>query len=403
MAADFHARGLAPDEAFEGCLRAVQTIPLAQFQIGLAKLALLSGHLSSSQVFGAIKQAVQHAPHFPESHNLHGLVCEARFDYQSAAAAYRLARCAISSVSAIVPNSHTRDISLNLARSLCKAGNAQDALQECENLKKEGMLDTEGLQIYAFSLWQLGKCDLALSVVRSLAVNISTMKQTSVAAPVGFICRMLYFVSGVDSVISNILEMPKELFQNSGISFIVSAINALDQINRLESVVSSSRSVLSSHEEITGMHFLIALGKHTMHGTNLNVQQLHSDSTQPLTPCSGHMQESNTCTHAHMQHTDNRNWTHTCKQQNTLGETTLDPQPLKHAENMLESSMWFGQHSHADHSEAAAARKKLTHANHTHADHSEAAAAKRKKLTRCNHITHADQKSIRTPCSGHMF
>ncbi|XP_041022054.1 tetratricopeptide repeat protein SKI3 isoform X4 [Juglans microcarpa x Juglans regia] len=267
MAADFHARGLAPDEAFEGCLRAVQTFPLAQFQIGLAKLALLSGHLSSSQVFGAIKQAVQHAPHFPESHNLHGLVCEARFDYQSAAAAYRLACCAISSVSAIVPNSHARDISLNLARSLCKAGNAQDALLECENLKKEGMLDTEGLQIYAFSLWQLGKFDLTLSVVRSLAVSISTMKQTSVAAPVGFICRMLYFMSGVDSVISNILEMPKELFQNSGISFIVSAINALDQINRLESVVSSSRSVLRSHEEITGMHFLIALGKLIRHGT----------------------------------------------------------------------------------------------------------------------------------------
>ncbi|KAF5462290.1 hypothetical protein F2P56_018311 [Juglans regia] len=267
MAADFHARGLAPDEAFEGCLRAVQTFPLAQFQIGLAKLSLLSGHLSSSQVFGAIKQAVQHAPHFPESHNLHGLACEARFDYQSAAAAYRLACCAISSVSAIVPNSHARDISLNLARSLCKAGNAQDALLECENLKKEGLLDTEGLQIYALSLWQLGKFDLALSVVRSLAVSISTMKQTSVAAPVGFICRMLYFMSGVDSVISNILEMPKELFQNSGISFIVSAINALDQMNRLESVVSSSRSVLRSHEEITGMHFLIALGKLIRHGT----------------------------------------------------------------------------------------------------------------------------------------
>lgn len=124
-----------------------------------------------------------------------------------------------------------------------------------------GMLDTKGLQIYALSLWQLGKYDLALSVVRNLAVSISTMKQTSVAAPVGFICRMLYCMSGVDSAIRNILQMPKELFQNSRISFIVSAINALDQINQLESVVSISRSVLRSHEEIIGMHFLIALGK----------------------------------------------------------------------------------------------------------------------------------------------
>lgn len=78
-------------------------------------MSVLHCYQSPWQVFGAIKQAVQHAPHFPESHNLHGLVCEARFDYQSAAAAYRLARCAISSVS-----SNTRDISLNLARSLCK-------------------------------------------------------------------------------------------------------------------------------------------------------------------------------------------------------------------------------------------------------------------------------------------
>jgi superkiller protein 3 len=63
---------------------------------------------------------VQHAPQYPESHNLYGLVCEARFDYQSAAAAYRLARYAISSFPGSVPKSHTRDISLNLARSLCK-------------------------------------------------------------------------------------------------------------------------------------------------------------------------------------------------------------------------------------------------------------------------------------------
>lgn len=267
MSADFNARDPSPDEAFESCLRAVQISPLAEFQIGLAKLALFSGHLSSSQVFGAIQQAIQHAPQYPESHNLYGLVCEARFDYQSAAAAYRLARCAICSFPDSVPKSHTRDISLNLARSLCKAGNAIDALQECEDLKKEGMLDVEGLQVYAFSLWKLDKRDLALSVLRNLAASVSAMEQTSVAAPVSFICRMLYFMSGLDSAISSILKMPKELFQNSGISFIVSAIHTLDTCNRLEPVVSSSRRFLTSHEEITEMHFLIALGKLVKHGT----------------------------------------------------------------------------------------------------------------------------------------
>ncbi|ONI13383.1 hypothetical protein PRUPE_4G218400 [Prunus persica] len=51
---------------------------LAEFQMGLAKLALGSGNLSSSQVFGAIRQAMQRAPHYPECHNLTGLVYEAQ-------------------------------------------------------------------------------------------------------------------------------------------------------------------------------------------------------------------------------------------------------------------------------------------------------------------------------------
>lgn len=108
---------------------------------------------------------MQHSPHYPESHNLHGLVCEAQHDYKSAATFYRLARHAINIDSWSIQNSHSRDISINLARSLSKvnytrnlpvlyflnillmfnntfylmqAGNATDALQECENLKKEG-------------------------------------------------------------------------------------------------------------------------------------------------------------------------------------------------------------------------------------------------------------------------
>ena len=123
------------------------------------------------------------------------------------------------------------------------------------------MLDAEGLQIYAFSLWQLGKQDLALSFVRNLAASISTMEQKSVAASVSFICRMLYCISGLDSAISSILKMPGKLFQNSRVSFIVSAIHALDQSNRLESVVSSSRSIVQSPVEVAEMHFLIALSK----------------------------------------------------------------------------------------------------------------------------------------------
>ncbi|XP_024020114.1 tetratricopeptide repeat protein SKI3 isoform X1 [Morus notabilis] len=267
MSADFHAGEPAADEAFESCLRAVQILPLAEFQIGLAKLAVVSGHLSSPQVFGAIMQAVERTPHYPESHNLKGLVCEARYDYLSAAASYRLARCRAADSFSCVSKSQIRDISINLARSLSKAGNFLDAAQECENLKIEGLLDAEGLHIYALSLWKLGQSNLALSVVKNLAASVSSMEHIYAAASVSFICRLLYSISGLDSAINSILKMPKELFQSSRISFIVSAIHALDRSNRLESVVASSRYYLKSPEDISGMHFLIALGKLVKNGS----------------------------------------------------------------------------------------------------------------------------------------
>ncbi|ESW29235.1 hypothetical protein PHAVU_002G054600 [Phaseolus vulgaris] len=255
------SRELESNEAFESCSRAVQIMPLADFQLGLTKLALLSGHLSSSQVFGAIQQAVQHSPHYPESHNLCGLVCEARNDYKCAATFYRLARHAFNIDSQSIQNTHIRDISINLARSLSKAGNAADALQECENLNKEGALDEEGLQVYAFSLWQLGKNDLALSVTRSLAATLSSMQKTSVATAICFICRLVYYICGLDAVITNIVKMPKDLLQSSKVSFVMSAIHALDGQNRLEFVVTGSRYFLKYYEEIAGMHLLVALSK----------------------------------------------------------------------------------------------------------------------------------------------
>lgn len=73
-----------------------------------------------SQVFGAICQAVQRAPYYPESHNLKGLIFEARRDYQSAVASYRVARHVISGLSGALQQSCMRDVTVNLARSLSK-------------------------------------------------------------------------------------------------------------------------------------------------------------------------------------------------------------------------------------------------------------------------------------------
>ncbi|PIA27465.1 hypothetical protein AQUCO_07700023v1 [Aquilegia coerulea] len=267
--------GYTHAEAYESCLRAVQISPLAEFQIGLGKLAFLSGHLSSPQVFGAIRQAVQRSPHFSEVHNLNGLISEARSDYQSAVVAYKLARCATNISEGPATESHLFDISVNMVRALCLSGDALEAARECEDLQKEGMLDSMGLQIYAVSLWQLGKHEQALSVARLLAANVSTMDPLTAAASISLICKLLYHISGQESTMTSILRMPKDLLKNSKISFIVSALDALDHSNQLKQVVSSTRTSLTSYEEISGMHSLIALSKSMRNGTD---QSLGSQS-----------------------------------------------------------------------------------------------------------------------------
>ncbi|CAA0808618.1 Tetratricopeptide repeat protein SKI3 [Striga hermonthica] len=237
------------------------SLSLADFQVGLAKLALRSSYLSSSEVFGAIQQALLRVPHYPESHNLNGLICESRSDYQSAITSYRLASCALISFAGESSELHQKDISINMARSLCMAGHAQDAVEECQNLRQKGQLDSDGLHIYALSLWQIGKNDEALSATRLLASYIQSMEKKHIPASISFICRLLYHISGHESVIASILKMPKEFFHSSKISFVLSAIHVLDQKNQLEHIVSISRSFVTSHEDIIAMHVLLTFGK----------------------------------------------------------------------------------------------------------------------------------------------
>lgn len=99
-----------------------------------------------------MQQAVQHAPYYPESHNLNGLVCEARLDYQSAIAAYRLAQCALKVAcdSKEVLKSHHADISINLARALCQVScGLVDTLPSVSGHKA----DLHGYVIHAFMHW----------------------------------------------------------------------------------------------------------------------------------------------------------------------------------------------------------------------------------------------------------
>ncbi|WMV27891.1 hypothetical protein MTR67_021276 [Solanum verrucosum] len=275
MSADAAARNLKPDEAYECCLRAVQIFPLAEFQTGLVKLALQSGYLRSPEAFGAIQQALQRAPQYPESHNLKGLVCEARSDYESAVASYRLARLAARVFAGKLSKSSLADISINLTRSLCMAGNADDAIEECKYLESKGLLDVEGLQLYALSYWKLGKYDLALSMAKRLASFALPTEHPLAAASVSFICRLVYHISGKELAMRYILQLPKRAFQSSRVRLVVSAIHALDESHQLDSVVSSVREYLSSSKEIAALDFMATLGLLVKHGSKdcLEVQQ----------------------------------------------------------------------------------------------------------------------------------
>jgi superkiller protein 3 len=70
----------------------------------------------------AVRQAVQRAPHYPESHNINGLAAEVRSDFQSAITSYQKAKFALGMMhSSKLDNRYPFvDVSLNLARSLCK-------------------------------------------------------------------------------------------------------------------------------------------------------------------------------------------------------------------------------------------------------------------------------------------
>ncbi|GAB4861697.1 hypothetical protein Ancab_036950 [Ancistrocladus abbreviatus] len=90
----------------------------------------------------------------------------------------------------------------------------------------------------------------------------------STGPSVSLMCRLFYCIFGLDSAVNSILKMPKALFQSIEVSFIISADHALNQNDCLESVVSSSLSCLSSHEEIMEMHLLIGMSKSVKQGSD---------------------------------------------------------------------------------------------------------------------------------------
>ncbi|CAM0956281.1 unnamed protein product [Alopecurus aequalis] len=265
MSAEYnHQSGAgAVNEFYESCLRAVQILPLPEFQIGLGTIAARSGELLSPQVLMAVRQAVQRAPHYPESHNINGLVSEVRSDFQSAITSYQQAKFALDMVNSTKLDDRYPfvDVSVNLARSLCKAGLVTDAARECEELKTRGLLNVDGLQIYALALWKLGRHDEALSVSRNLAENLSSMKQETATGALGLICTMAYNISGKDSAALVIHTLPGQPSYNRELKFVISALDALQPNKRFQLPHLSTPPRLTSYEVMSEVHSNIALGK----------------------------------------------------------------------------------------------------------------------------------------------
>ncbi|GAB4861612.1 hypothetical protein Ancab_036863 [Ancistrocladus abbreviatus] len=157
LSADVPTRESVTDKAYESCLRAVQ-IMLFQDTFHHRRYdndedESLIWYLGPSARLCSMHLTIQ------KKHNLNGLVLEAWLFYPSAIASFRLACCLMKISTCTIP----------------RLGNALDAVQELEDLKREGLIDVEGLQIYAISLWQLGKNELALSTARDLAKLVSAM------------------------------------------------------------------------------------------------------------------------------------------------------------------------------------------------------------------------------------
>jgi superkiller protein 3 len=116
------------------------------------------------------------------------------------------------------------------------------------------------LQIYALSLWKLGRHDEALSVSRNLAENLSSMKQESATAALGFICTLTYNISGKDSAAAVIHKLPGQLNYSTQLKFIISALDALQPNKRFQLPQLSMPPRLTSYEVMSEVHSNIALG-----------------------------------------------------------------------------------------------------------------------------------------------
>ncbi|KAG6542180.1 hypothetical protein Mapa_016412 [Marchantia paleacea] len=250
-------------EAYASCMYAVQLSPTTEVQLGLGKLAGHAQQLQAVEVYAALQQAVHHAPHRAEAHNLKGLSCESRGDYEGAIKAFRLARCLVtfSTDTESGPSYKNLAVCTNLARALCKAGAFVAAIQEYEVLGELGLLrdDSGALRGYSVALWQVGNKDKAVAMARkSMEVE---MDAASIIGGQALLVKMIYSNSGCSPALVEMQTAPVEMFSDAKFCLSALAIAAVSGNEKtLFSLMSSCEDSLG-HEGLIQAHLLAAASK----------------------------------------------------------------------------------------------------------------------------------------------
>ncbi|CAM6087406.1 unnamed protein product [Calypogeia fissa] len=256
-------------EAYASCLYAVQLSPTVEVQLGLAKLASRTNQLQAAEVYTAVEQAIQHAPHRAAAHNLRGLVCESRGDIEASIKAFLLAHYALSLPSNATRTSSSKEalaISLNLARVLCKIGAAGVAVHEYERLAELGLLqdDASGLRGYAVALWECGSTDKAISVAKKSAeidLNLG-----NIVGGLSLVAKMVYHKFGPSYALEEIRNASVEALSNS--RYFLSSLAVAVVCGHDSAIASLLRSHSSSfsHEILIKAHLLVAASKQLIPG-----------------------------------------------------------------------------------------------------------------------------------------
>ncbi|OAE29695.1 hypothetical protein AXG93_509s1480 [Marchantia polymorpha subsp. ruderalis] len=217
-------------EAYASCMYAVQLSPTTEVQLGLGKLAAHAQQLQAVEVYAALQQAVHHAPHRAEAHNLKGLACESRGDYEGAFVA---------------------------------------AIQEYEVLGELGLLrdDSGALRGYSVALWQVGNKEKAVVMARkSMEVE---MDAASIIGGQALLVKMIYSNSGCSPALAEMQTAPVEMFSDTKFCLSALAIAALSGNEKtLYSLINSCKDSLG-HEGLIQAHLLAAASKQISGERNL--------------------------------------------------------------------------------------------------------------------------------------